>query len=1003
MYSLKPRYYGSSIVFFSLLILLYLTAAPNRHWAKAPAAVQCRTITLNPATLPMGTTGTDYSQTFSATGGTAPYIFGAQASALPPGLSLARNGNLRGTPTMAGSYSFIVHANDENGCFGERSYTLVVKKPVCPTITVNPANLPLFRIGRADSHTFSATGGTAPYSFSIASGALPPELTLAANGNLNGAPTTANSYTFTVRAMDANGCTGERSYTVSVLPCEGVTLSPAAVSLPGGQINTPYSQIIRAAGGTAPYTFSLNTGSSLPPGLTLSTSGVIEGTPTTGGSFSFRITATSANGCVGSGLYVIPINCMTTLNPTDPALPAATVGTPYGVTFSLTGGGVPPFTFSLVGMPPPGLTLNGSTGVLSGSPTQAGNFSFIITVSDPNRCSENRLYTVAVNNPVCPTITINPPGILSGRVGVAYSFSFNASGGQLPYTYSISGTLPSGLTFSSPNLITGTPTAAGNYNITARATDANGCTGERTYTLEIFNPNCPAIDIAPTTLSAGTTGTMYNQTFTSSGGTAPYSFTITAGLLPAELSLATNGVLSGTPTTASNYIFTVRATDANGCSGSRIYTLVINNPACPTITVNPTNTALPAGTTGATYNQTLTVTGGASPYAYSISTGALPTGLSLASNGDLAGTPTSAGNYSFKIQATDANGCTGERGYTLVINNPACPAITVNPAGLSNGTVGAAYSQAIAATGGASPYSFAISAGALPAGLALNATTGAITGTPTSADVVNFTVRATDANGCMGERAYTVVIAAVVNAVTSVSAASFAANSPLATESIAAAFGSNLATSTEIASTLPLPTELAGVSLKVKDSAGMERLAPLFFVSPTQINYQIPPGTAVGPAGVTVTNGIDVTAAGAVEIASVSPGLFSADASGQGIAAAIVLRVKENGTQSYEAVARYDAVQNRFVAEPIDLGSGGDQLFLVLYGTGLKFRSALSAVSCSIGGESSEVLFAGEVPGFVGLDQINARLSSALAGRGEVDVVISVDGKAANTLRVAIR
>jgi len=281
------------------------------------------------------------------------------------------------------------------------------------------------------------------------------------------------------------------------------------------------------------------------------------------------------------------------------------------------------------------------------------------------------------------------------------------------------------------------------------------------------------------------------------------------------------------------------------------------------------------------------------------------------------------------------------------------------------------------------------------------AANGNLTGTPTAAGGFSFTVRATDANGCLGERALSIIIA--VNTVVSVSAASFAAGGPLATESIAAAFGSDLAAGTQVASTPPLPMELAGVSLKVKDGAGTERLVPLFFVSPTQINFQIPPGSAVGLGGMIVMDGGMVTAAGVIEIAGVSPGLFSADASGRGLAAAVALRVKADGTQSYEPIARFDTVQDRLVAAPIDLGPSTDEIFVLFYGTGWKFRSALSAVSCAIGGVSSEVLYAGEAPGFVGLDQINARLSRSLAGRGEVNVLISVDGQAANTVRLAIR
>ncbi len=238
-------------------------------------------------------------------------------------------------------------------------------------------------------------------------------------------------------------------------------------------------------------------------------------------------------------------------------------------------------------------------------------------------------------------------------------------------------------------------------------------------------------------------------------------------------------------------------------------------------------------------------------------------------------------------------------------------------------------------------------------------------------------------------------------AVASVSAASFTPGG--APESIVAAFGSNLAASTQTAPSIPLPTTLADVSLRVRDGAGVERLAPLFFVSPGQINYQIPPSTAAGQGLVNVTSGGSVVAAGVVEITSIAPGLFTANASGQGVAAAVALRIKADGAQSYEPVSRFDSAQNRFVAVPIDLGPATDQVFLVLYGTGIKFRSALSAVSVAVGGANSEVLFADAAPGYVGLDQVNARLSRALAGRGEVDVALSVDGKAANTVRVSVR
>ncbi|MGH9840432.1 MAG: SBBP repeat-containing protein [Blastocatellia bacterium] len=226
---------------------------------------------------------------------------------------------------------------------------------------------------------------------------------------------------------------------------------------------------------------------------------------------------------------------------------------------------------------------------------------------------------------------------------------------------------------------------------------------------------------------------------------------------------------------------------------------------------------------------------------------------------------------------------------------------------------------------------------------------------------------------------------------------------PLAPESIVAGFGSGLAASTMAATTTPLPTKLGNTQVVVKDSAGTERAAPLFFVSPAQINYQAPEGMALGPATVVVKNGDLIVATEQLEIANVSPGLFTANASGQGLPAAFAQRLRNNTTIAYEPVARFDAAQNRFEPVPIDLGPAGDEVYLVLYGTGFRRRGALSAVSVKIGGLDMTINYAGPQLQLVGLDQINVFLPRTLAGRGEVDVVVTVDGKPANTVRVNIK
>lgn len=239
-------------------------------------------------------------------------------------------------------------------------------------------------------------------------------------------------------------------------------------------------------------------------------------------------------------------------------------------------------------------------------------------------------------------------------------------------------------------------------------------------------------------------------------------------------------------------------------------------------------------------------------------------------------------------------------------------------------------------------------------------------------------------------------------AVANVSAASYFGDE-LASESISVAFGINLATQTQAATSSPLPTDLAGTKVMVKDGAGIERLAPLFFVSPTQINYQMPANTTNGLAAITVVSGDGKISGGLTRVSNTAPGIFSADASGQGIAAAVIFRIKADGSQVYEPIVRFDTTLGRFIPIPIDLGPESEQVFLILFGTGFRYRSALSTVSASIGGANAEVIYAGITPDFVGLDQANIRLPRSLIGRGDVLIEFIVEGKRSNTVTCNIR
>ncbi len=235
---------------------------------------------------------------------------------------------------------------------------------------------------------------------------------------------------------------------------------------------------------------------------------------------------------------------------------------------------------------------------------------------------------------------------------------------------------------------------------------------------------------------------------------------------------------------------------------------------------------------------------------------------------------------------------------------------------------------------------------------------------------------------------------------TSVSAANYQKGF-LARGSIASAFGASLSLATQSAPGIPLPTNLAGTNVTIKDSLGRQRLAPLFYVSPNQVNFQIPEDTATGTATM-ITNSLgNPTQTEFLQITRTAPGLFSATSDGQGLAAATVTRVRADGSRSDENTIVYDPAQNKIVAVPIDLGPTTDKVFLLLYGTGMRFRNV--SATAHIGGINTTISYLGPQGFFVGMDQLNLLLPRTLLGRGDVDINLNIQGQAANILKVKIK
>jgi len=228
-----------------------------------------------------------------------------------------------------------------------------------------------------------------------------------------------------------------------------------------------------------------------------------------------------------------------------------------------------------------------------------------------------------------------------------------------------------------------------------------------------------------------------------------------------------------------------------------------------------------------------------------------------------------------------------------------------------------------------------------------------------------------------------------------------AASFTLAPDSIASIYAAGLASTTAGAGSLPLPLSLGAISLTVEDANGVTRSAPLLYVSPTQINFVVPDGTAAGQATFTVNSGT-ATQSGTAVVANVAPALFSASGNGVGVAAATAIQTQAGDPSVQAPIPVFQCGASGCMATPISLGVD-TPVYLTLYGTGIRNRSSLSNVSVTINGISVPVLFAGAQPDFAGLDQVNVPLTLNLMGSNLANVVLTVDGQTANIVLVDIQ
>jgi WD40 repeat protein len=341
-------------------------------------------------------------------------------------------------------------------------------------LKVNSNALPEATVGVAyPGFQFTASGGVPPVTWSATG--LPPGLSLSTSGALSGTPFDRGTYSFTVTAVDSSDPAQINPLTVTLVIKVSTIVVGTTPAPPDGSVTHPYASysFTVASGGLGPFTWQVTAGR-LPPGMTLGNDGSLAGAPTAAGIFLFTVTATDSDQPPGTGSHAFTVTVNTPgppfINPA-PAPPEGILGSPYGYTFTATGGYLPLSWAVTAGKLPPGLMLT-TAGGIAGTPTTLGTFPFTVTVTDsePTPKMNSLAFPITITPPPPPTINDTPPP--TGTVGTAYAFTFTASNGLAPLVWSETGPLPAGLTLSAGGVLSGTPQADGQFPITLYVTDA---------------------------------------------------------------------------------------------------------------------------------------------------------------------------------------------------------------------------------------------------------------------------------------------------------------------------------------------------------------------------------------------------------------------------------------------------------------------------------------------------------------------------------------------------
>ena len=724
----------------------------------ASMTVQCTPAPLKLKSLPSAThqVGQPYLQTNTGSGGTTPYAFSVFTGVVPAGTTLdPKNSTVSGTPTAAGPYSYTIKITDSsNPPQTETSVMSGIIDP--PTLTTPPTASATGQVGQPFSQTNEAKGGTPPYTYLLARGDTLPDGTAldSKTGMVSGTPTKAGAFSYTIKVKDSGKPTQRATSLVSAKidppPPPPLTITSTASS--NTQVGQSYSQTNEAKGGTPPYKFSYD--GTLPAGTKLDEStGVVSGTLTAAGPFKYTVKVTD-NGSPQQTATGKEQNGTITPTPPTPLTIKATPSaiTQVGQSYSQTNaasGGTPPYKYSLApgATLPPGTKLDESTGTVSGKPTAAGPFSYVVQVEDAGSPKQTASTPVTGIITVRPTVMLVSMASATFQVGQSYSQANVGSGGTPPYTFSISaGAAPVGTKLDDKSgTVSGTPTTAGAYSYTIQVKDS----GDPPWTAT--NPVSGPIAPAPLTMTSAASsitevGQPYSQTNAAGAGISPYIYWVADGDLPDGTTLnSLTGEVSGRPTRAGVFSYKIKAADS--CGWWQTVSAVVTGSIAPaTLTISATPS--PTTRVGQLYSQTNVARGGTPPYKYAVLPGnTLPAGTTLdEKNGLVSGTPTTAGPFSYTIQVTDSGNPVQTATTTPVSGKIDQATLTITATPSATTRVGQSYFQTNVASGGTSPYKYSLASGAPPPGTNFDASTGIVSGTASMAGTFSYVIQATDSS-----------------------------------------------------------------------------------------------------------------------------------------------------------------------------------------------------------------------------------------------------------------